>query len=239
MNKYRDIAIEALFPLFVLVSLTVVFMLSDLDLKISGYFFDSKTGWFLADSQPWKFLYKFGPVPAILLATGALVVFLLSYFKPRLADLRMPALFLVVVMVVGPGIMVNSAFKEYWGRPRPRDIHEFGGNKDFLYVWEKGKAHNGKSFPSGHASTGFFLIAPWFLLRRKRIRLASTVLVGGLAFGALTGVGRIVQGAHFPSDVLWSAGFVYFSGLALYYLLNLSDIPESGSSGQEINSLPT
>ena len=239
MNKYRNIAFEALFPLFILVSLTVVFMLSDLDLIISGYFFDSDTGWYLADSQPWQFLYKFGPVPALLIATSALVVFLLSYFKPRLAHLKIPALFLVVLMIVGPGIVVNSVFKEYWGRPRPRDIHEFGGNKDFLYVWEKGKAHEGKSFPSGHASTGFFMIAPWFILRKKKPYTASAVLVGGLGYGVLTGVGRIVQGAHFPSDVLWSAGFVYFIGLTLYYSLDLPDTVSSGSAGHETSSLPT
>ena len=29
------------------------------------------------------------------------------------------------------------------------------------------------------------------------------------------GMGRIVAGGHFPSDVLWSGGLVYFTALAL------------------------
>ncbi|WP_321495089.1 hypothetical protein [uncultured Desulfobacter sp.] len=36
------------------------------------------------------------------------------------------------------------------------------------------------------------------------------------------GLGRIVQGAHFASDVLWSAGFVYYTGLSLAKALRLT-----------------
>jgi membrane-associated PAP2 superfamily phosphatase len=31
----------------------------------------------------------------------------------------------------------------------------------------------------------------------------------------------MVQGAHFASDVLWSGGFTYLTGLLLYYALRL------------------
>ena len=43
----------------------------------------------------------------------------------------------------------------------------------------------------------------------------------GLSYGALLGLERMVLGGHFASDVVWSAGFVYLIGLALYYLLKL------------------
>jgi membrane-associated PAP2 superfamily phosphatase len=29
------------------------------------------------------------------------------------------------------------------------------------------------------------------------------------------GLGRMIQGGHFASDVLWSAGFIYIGGLIL------------------------
>jgi membrane-associated PAP2 superfamily phosphatase len=77
-----------------------------------------------------------------------------------------------------------------------------------------GTKAGGMSFPSGHASMGFYLMAPAFLLFHRR-RLAHSFVLVGLAGGLALGITRILQGAHFPSDVLWSAGFVYLSSLAM------------------------
>jgi membrane-associated PAP2 superfamily phosphatase len=40
-------------------------------------------------------------------------------------------------------------------------------------------------------------------------------LWGGLVYGCIMGMARIIQGGHFLSDVLWSAGFVYLTALVL------------------------
>jgi membrane-associated PAP2 superfamily phosphatase len=40
----------------------------------------------------------------------------------------------------------------------------------------------------------------------------------------------MAQGAHFLSDVVWSAGFVYLSALAIYYALRL-DRPRPAETG--------
>jgi membrane-associated PAP2 superfamily phosphatase len=41
----------------------------------------------------------------------------------------------------------------------------------------------------------------------------------GLGYGSLVGLARMLQGAHFLSDVLWALGFVYLTALASFYLL--------------------
>ena len=64
---------------------------------------------------------------------------------------------------------------------------------------------------------GFCLIAPAFLLRRRRPTWALTILIVGLTAGLLLGTSRVVQGKHFPSDVVWSAGMVYFTAVLLFY----------------------
>ncbi len=64
---------------------------------------------------------------------------------------------------------------------------------------------------------GFCLIAPAFLLRRQRPAWALTILIVGLTAGLLLGTCRIVQGKHFPSDVIWSAGIVYFTAVLLVF----------------------
>jgi membrane-associated PAP2 superfamily phosphatase len=154
------------------------------------------------------------------LAFGGLLLFGIGVFSKKIRRYRKIGLFLVLLMVIGPGIIVNSTFKGHWGRPRPREIVDFGGKRPFLTVWDKNKASEGHSFPSGHASMGYYLIAPYFFLSRTERKGGSFFfLFLGLGYGTLMGIGRIIQGAHFASDVLWSAGFVYFTGVGLYYLL--------------------
>ena len=41
------------------------------------------------------------------------------------------AALLLVVLAVGPGLIVNGILKEHWGRARPRDVVEFGGDHRF------------------------------------------------------------------------------------------------------------
>ena len=35
--------------------------------------------------------------------------------------------------------------------------------------------------------------------------------------GTMMGLGRVIQGRHFPSDVLWAGATIYFTGLVLCY----------------------
>jgi len=137
-------------------------------------------------------------------------------------QLDSPRTFFVILLALGPGLIVNSIFKEYWGRPRPRDIVQYGGKKEFLHPWQKGVAHNGSSFPSGHSSAAFYLTAPFFVLRRRKPRAANLWLAGGLIFGIFMSIARMVQGGHFLSDNLWAWGMVHLTAVALYYLLRLN-----------------
>jgi membrane-associated phospholipid phosphatase len=43
--------------------------------------------------------------------------------------------------------------------------------------------------------------------------LALGFLLFGIFYGGIIGVARIVAGGHFPSDVLWAGGFVYFTAM--------------------------
>jgi membrane-associated PAP2 superfamily phosphatase len=124
-------------------------------------------------------------------------------------------------LAVGPGLLVNASLKEHYGRPRPRQVTEFGGSKQFHPLGEPTWDGQGKSFPSGHASMGFFWFAPAIYFW-PRCRRAARGLVGlALIHGGLIGFARMAQGAHWPSDVLWSAGIVYLSAWLLYRMLNL------------------
>ena len=64
------------------------------------------------------------------------------------------------MLVIGPGVIVNGVFKPYWGRPRPHSTIPFGGEQEFLPVFQKGCDQDNASFPCGHASMSFYLMAP-------------------------------------------------------------------------------
>lgn len=215
-TKIRDFVV----PLAILALATFVIAATDVDLKLSALFcIDGK--WPIGYQQPWQMLYILDRAPAIVLALSGLTAALIGIiYKQRRCWIR-PGLFLVILLVLGPGLIVNSVFKEYWGRPRPREIVQFGGKKEFLHPWQKGVAHNGRSFPSGHSSAAFYLSAPFFLLRRRKPGTAALWMAGGLIFGCLMSVARITQGGHFLSDNLWAWGMVHLTAVALYYLMRL------------------
>lgn len=176
-------------------------------------------GWPIGKQFPWYQLYKIDRLPGVVLALGGLVLALRGFFKPELRHWIRPGLFLVLLLALGPGIVVNSIFKEHWGRPRPREVIQFNGTRQFLQPWQPGVNGKGRSFPSGHSSAAFYLTAPFFLYRRRKPLVARAWLAGGLVFGVLMSYARIAQGGHFLTDTLWAWGMVHLVGLLLAALL--------------------
>jgi len=127
---------------------------------------------------------------------------------------------------------VNTIFKDYWGRPRPRQVQEFGGRWEFKQVWQPGTPGKGKSFPCGHCSMGFFFIVLYYSFKQKHKILACASLVFSLTFGTFIGFARISQGGHFLSDVLWSCGLTYITTTILYYFI--LKIPDKYEKAQQM-----
>jgi membrane-associated PAP2 superfamily phosphatase len=224
----RDVRRAALAVAAVLAVATVLFWTTRLDLAAADLFREGCCSWPVAERPFWRFVYRYGVFAGVLLAAAALVVFTLSYWYPRaLSRWRKPALFLVIVVAVGPGLIVNAAFKDHYGRPRPRDVQELGGQERFLPVWVKGSDPQAKSFPCGHCSMGFYLSTPYLFLRRRRRRTAHAFLLAGVGWGFLLGAARMMAGGHFLSDVVWSGGMVWLVALAAHHLLDLDRVGDA------------
>ena len=215
----KDIRNEVLLPLILLLGLTLLFWVTRADIITLRPFYNKSQEWFLGDSLLWILLHKYGSLPGILMGTGSLIVVILSFFIKRYFVYRKAALFLVLSLALGPGLFTNTLLKDHWGRPRPIQIKEFEGSEEYTKVWLKTDFKDGRSFPSGHASICFYLMTPFFVLRKTRSKWAVSFLITGLIYGGLMGFGRMIQGAHWPSDVLWAAGIVYFTGFFLAYVL--------------------
>lgn len=200
--------------------LTLPFLFWDLDILFQKPYFNEEQGWFLMNVPFWDFIYKYAIFLGYFLAVFSLIMISVSYWKKSVVKWRKAAYFMLFVMILGPGVLVNGTFKEHWGRPRPRDITEFNGQDDYVKVWVKG-ATKGKSFPCGHASMGFYLAIPFLFLRKRYKSWAWGFLIFGTLYGLLIGYARMIAGGHFASDVLWAAGMVWLTGILGYYLLKV------------------
>jgi membrane-associated PAP2 superfamily phosphatase len=187
------------------------------DIAVARSYFEAggtAGGWVHGDDTLPRALYDFGPFLAVTLAVGGLLFGVRSLFKAgRNSIAARSAWFFPLLMVLGPGLLVNAVGKDNWGRPRPKQIAEFGGPAQYITAGAIGPvAKERKSFPSGHASMGFYLMVGYFVWRGRRPLLAHVSLGAGLVGGAAIGWARIVQGGHFLSDVIWAGAVVFIAG---------------------------
>lgn len=205
-------------PFFILILGSVLFRLYPWDMEWADEMHSPETGWSKGKVGVWRFLYDYGVIPAVSVTLGAFILFMLGLGHP-LRKWRKLSLYLMSCMAIGPGLITNGLLKEYWGRPRPKQIQEFGGEFAFEPLLTIDPESIGKSFPCGHATMGFFFFAFVFFVRQPATRLLWFLLAS--LYGGLIGYARLTQGGHFPSDTLWAAGVSWFTSLGFYYLYGL------------------
>jgi membrane-associated PAP2 superfamily phosphatase len=214
-----------------LIAFTLIVWLADLDRIIAAlYYIPGQEHamivmrWQGLSHPFWLAIYKTASWPILLLGTLALFMLVSGLWCARTRAWRKQALFFLVFVALGPGLVVNVLLKDTLGKPRPLEIVEFGGKFTYAQFWEAGTGARNGSFPSGHASVAFALMGPWFFFRQRHTGMAAAFLIGGLAWGMLVGLSRIAQGGHFFSDVVWAGGLVYLIGglLELYFSFDRS-----------------
>ncbi|MBU0675305.1 MAG: phosphatase PAP2 family protein [Proteobacteria bacterium] len=184
------------------------------DLSVSRLFFDMNTHAFIwKDHLIPRSIYSLTHLIGGTIVITLPIMIFASFVKKKgfLAQRRKALIFLLSLALLGPGLVVNVILKEHWDRPRPRQIIEFGGDKQYEAPFAPDFMSEGcYSFVSGHASVGFYFFG-LALLSRKRKWLVLPILAG-----TVIGAGRIVQGGHFFSDVLFSGWVVWFCSILLY-----------------------
>jgi lipid A 4'-phosphatase len=175
------------------------------DIPIETFFYRPGSG-FQGKQVVWvMLLYRsvvwIARIVALLLAVRLLLARWPAFRLPAGTARRAAAL--LFALVIGSGALVNGVFKDHWGRPRPYEVTVFGGTLPFVPALQPSKlcARN-CSFVSGHAASGFALIAVGVFAAPARRRYWLGV---GLGVGSMIGLGRMLQGSHYASDVVFSA----------------------------------
>ena len=184
------------------------------DLYISSLFYDD--GFYLKGSLYEWFFYKSVPVVVTTLALGSISIFIYNLITKNnfLSIDKKTIIYIILVLSLAPGLIVNSLLKEEWGRARPMDIVEFGSTKTFtpaFIISDQG----GNSFSSGHGAAAFSTLGFALLARRRR----KLWIVLALSYGVAVSFARIIGGGHFLSDNVTSFFIVYITTYILYHYI--------------------
>lgn len=163
------------------------------------------------------FIFKWGLLPGQLLIAFSLIALIVSYLVNKYKRYRMQALYLVATLAIGAGFITHALLKDHWGRPRPRQVIEFGGTEEYRPFWKPNfskQSKSMKSFPCGHCTMGFAFFSFYFL--GKRLKKPWVSILGtfaSLLLGIGLGAARILQGGHFFSDIFATALIMWLTAL--------------------------
>ncbi|HWK51622.1 MAG TPA: phosphatase PAP2 family protein [Steroidobacter sp.] len=206
-------------PLAVFVLLATVLATTPLDLNIAHalFFHEAQSRWIGARSW-WtnELIHRDGTWLMRFVALLALVTCIASRARPRLHELRRPALYFFVAIVLSVGLV--GLLKTLTNVDCPRDLSEFGGRFPFIHLFEHRPAdlRHAQCFPAAHASSGYALLALYFLFRERSRVAARWGLAAGVLLGLTFGIAQQARGAHFVSHDVWSAMLVWTVSLTLY-----------------------
>ena len=181
-----------------------------LDLAISAFFFDPHIGLFKVNVQPWvihardaaRYLVALLVAPAFLAIVGKLLL-----PHRRMLVRGRAALFLILTLALGPGVLTNVILKDNWPRARPIDVKELGGTDRFTPWWDpRGDCAANCSFVAGEPSGAFWTLAPAALMPPQ---WRAAAYAGALTFGVAVGALRVAAGGHFFTDVVFAGVFTF------------------------------
>jgi lipid A 4'-phosphatase len=182
-----------------------------LDLDLAGLSFDPGRGGFVQASvlPIGLWLRDLSRLIISAIAAPAVVALAVKLARPR-RPLIIPGravLLMITTLALGPGILANVVLKSHWGRPRPVDVTEFGGDQHFVPWWDpRGDCPTNCSFVAGEPSGAFWTVGPALLLPPAWRAAATTA---ALAFGAGLGAVRMYGGGHFFTDVVFAGVFMF------------------------------
>jgi lipid A 4'-phosphatase len=154
-----------------------------------------------------EFVRDLSSLITIATIAPAIIVVAMKIFRPKRPTFMSSraALFLILSLTLGPGILVNGLLKEGWARPRPGMVTEFGGDYVFKPWWDpRGTCDSNCSFVSGEASSAIWMVAPAVLAPAPW----NYVAVGAaVVYSAAIAFLRMLVGGHFLTDVIFAGIF--------------------------------
>jgi len=208
-------------PLALFVVTATVFAVTPLDEHIArAVFFDAASAQWIG-AHSWvinELLHTAGRWAIRAMVALVLALWVATFVRRDWRTLRRPAAFLTIAMLLSMGVV--GLLKTVTNVDCPWDLVPFGGRFPYveLFADRPDALRAGRCFPAAHASSGYALLALYFVFRERHARLAKLGLGVGLLAGLTFGLAQQARGAHFVSHDLWSAFLVWTTTLSIYAL---------------------
>jgi membrane-associated PAP2 superfamily phosphatase len=207
----------ARWPLAAAVLGLAVFTTTHLDIAIAHRYFFVDGTWRAAHAW-WanEFLHEGGRWAIRTVAIAALAIVIAGSFAARWRPYRRSAGYIVLAIVLSTGFA--GLLKKATNVDCPWDLIEFGGKRPHvaLFADRPDDLPRAGCFPSAHASSGYALLAFYFLWRGVPGQRRFVGLAMGLGTGVVFGLAQQSRGAHFVSHDVASAALVWLTCLTLY-----------------------
>lgn len=229
---YLKLARSRILLLCFVVSSLVLISFPEIDLKIAHLFFDKH---FYLQQTWWEQGLHHG-VGIFLVVSVILLLTIYAFNKFAKKQFcgvdGKKVCYLLAVLAIGAGLIVNAGLKDHFGRARPRDTQEFGASRQFTPAFVMSReCRKNCSFASGDTAAAFFSLALAMAFGRKR-----RFFLASIAFGVAVSISRMASGAHFFSDTVVSFFIMFIvSDVLFHYMLAPKPVP-SASPVPVVNS---
>lgn len=192
--------------LFILAASFVFLAYPGIDIWFSALFYHPDVGFPMSRLGAFIALRALTQILLISVVVALVAAVAIKLLRPTRPTPVRPCdiVFLLTTLALGPGLIVNVFFKEFWGRPRPNTVDLFGGASPFVGIWElSDSCVSNCSFVSGEAAAAMWLVAVAIIVPG---RWRKPAVIVALALAVLLSFNRIAFGRHFLSDVLLAWG---------------------------------
>ncbi|MFX1313405.1 MAG: phosphatase PAP2 family protein [Promethearchaeota archaeon] len=148
--------------------------------------------------------------------TLTLIVFVIITFNKDWKSYRGISALITFLAIINPLLFVQIT-KILCGRIRFRDLSP-GFTEYTPWFLPPGPSSNGRSFPSGHAAVAWMFLPLLIIVKDKKWNDNYKIILGILVigWGLFVCLSRVVLGAHYASDVLFSTLIAIITTLILY-----------------------
>ena len=144
-----------------------------------------------------------------------MIIFVIITWNRDWKNYRTIAGIISLLAIINPLILVQL-MKLFWGRVRFRDLSP--GFVDYTPWFLPQGITGNQSFPSGHTAMGWMFLPLLITIKDRKNKDAIKIIISFLilGWGLFVGLSRIVIGAHYASDVLFSTMMAAVSTILLY-----------------------
>jgi membrane-associated phospholipid phosphatase len=154
-----------------------------------------------------------------------MIIYVIITWKKDWKNYRKLAGIISLLAIINPLLLVQI-IKFLWGRVRFRDLAP--GFIDYTPWFLPQGITGNQSFPSGHTAMGWMFLPLLIAVKDRKntdvLKILCYILI--LGWGLFVGLSRIVIGAHYASDVLFSTMMAAIITLLLYNKLYRSETEE-------------